>query len=234
MCGLAQVLDSYAYDGPALICGNIVRLFQKQVPTAIKNLEPLAKKSICAYDDKGQLGKSDLVDLLVQHFDALMFEHGDEKAVLAEIKDAYANKAEFRKWRVIIFNLTRESPLYDSKAFAQLQETISDGSFLGEWDGVFPWVFVFGNRPITYTATTAALGGRILFYKLHSVNHNLVFDRDIAKKIAAIASTAADISTITDESSSTGTRTARLSRSSAPSSPPGQRAGSHQRWSTLP
>ena len=200
-----QVLDRYSYDGPLTGHGYDLRCFQKQVLTFLLNVDPLAKKSLCLYDDLGQLGKNDLIDLIVARYGSILLEDGVEKAVLEKIRNAYTNEARFRKDRVILFNLTRESPLYDSKEFSQLLETISDGSFLeGGWDGVFPWVIVFGNKPILYTATTAALGGRILFYKLNSQEHRLVFDRDLAKKVAALAANAADISLITDESSSTG------------------------------
>ena len=172
---------------------------------AIKYLSPPAKKTINGYDDLGQLGKSDLIDVLVREFDAVLFEVGDEKTVCQGIRDKFAESKMFRTHRVIIFNLTRESSLYASKAFSQLLERITDGSILeGGWGEDFPWVFVWGNRPITYTATTAANGGRILFYKLHSTEFKLVFDRDLAKKVEARACVAASISTITDESSSTG------------------------------
>ena len=176
-----------------------------QPHVAIKNLDAPPKKAINPYDDLGQLGKSDSIDMLVSEFDALLLEVGDEPTVKQMIREKFAHSKTFRKWRVIIFNLTRESPLYDSKAFSQLLEKITDGSIIdGGWGEEWPFVFVFGNRPITYTATTAANGGRILFYKLHSTNFNLVFDRDLAKKVGSLAAVARNISTITDESSSTG------------------------------
>ena len=204
--GVWQVLDKYEYDGPSLICGHDPRLFQKQVFTLIKYLKRLAKKTVCIYDDKGQVGKSDFIDVIVSLFAALVFDDGNEKAVLDAIRDAFANSREFRKQRIIIFNLTRESPLYACKLFSQLLEKITDGSFLGGggWEERFPWVFVIGNWPITHTATTASNGGRILFYKLNSETHKLVFAKDLAKKVAALSEKADGISAVTDEAAETG------------------------------
>jgi len=197
---------------------------------AIKMLNPLPKKTICIYDDLGQLGKSDLADLMMQKFDAILFEKADEKDVFSAIRAKFDQECEgFCKWRVIIFNLTRESPLYDSVEFTQLLEKITDGSFMkAGWDGEYPWVIVLGNRPIMYTATTAANGGRIVFLKLDSIDHKLVFDRHLDLKIQSLAATAQNISTITDESAKSGKdpKVIAFEKTFEPSGPKGRQSAS--------
>ena len=94
-----QVLDRYSYDGPLSGHGYDLRCFQKQVLTFLQNLDPLAKKSLCLYDDLGQLGKNDLIDLIVARHGSILLEDGVEKAVLEKIRNAYTNEARFRKDR---------------------------------------------------------------------------------------------------------------------------------------
>ena len=100
------------------------REFQKSSPpppssrSRTWSLSP--KKSICAYDDKGQLAKSDLVDLLVQHFDALMFEPTEAVLLLRlggyslaeNQRCAYANKAGQKRRHMSVRPGQRERQLY--------------------------------------------------------------------------------------------------------------------------
>ena len=200
-----QVLDKFEYDGPVEVDGHPVRPFQMQPYTFIKHIPAPAKVTINIYDDKGQLGKNVIIDLLMRDFGALVFDHGDVAKIKSKIEEAIEDEDSrlFRKWRVIIFNLSRDSLLYKDKAFVQLLEAIQDGTILGDttWDGDYPRLWVFGNEPITFQGATA---GRTLFYKLNSSTHTLVFDRHLAGQVTSLGNVQEDMAKVTDEAAETG------------------------------
>ena len=177
---------------PSSIKGYPIRIFQT-LPLAYVTSRPygIPKTWICIYSLTRQIGKSDLVEYMVNILGALVIDGldlaKDKKAILKKWNvaegDEHKELTPFQKKPIFILALTADDDRLKHKRLYQNLEEISDGSFLkeGGWGKNPPHLFAIGNDHLDPNRMSGRLHA-FLITKDYSMLYNMNFQAKVGSK----------------------------------------------------
>ena len=168
----------------------------------------IPKTWISLYSVQRQIGKSDVVEYMVNKLGALVISgvHLDKDIKAIQKKhnvpegDEKTELTPFQKKPILILALTAEDSRLKNKCMYENLETISDGTFLadGGWGETPAHLIAIGNDHLDPKGFSAGGAGRVHAYHIKS-DHSIAYNMNFQSKVAAKRKAEELMSKIEDE-----------------------------------